>query len=194
MSEHIQSSKENHKPHEQLISKEQQKHSQELAVEKARKALLEHAEKDHQALAHEAAKHAQESHKTKPEATAENRENQSLPGVQQSMKNRAYKRELAKIQTKLPAPSRRFSKIVHSTPIESLSNIGAQTVARPSGLLGGSIVAFTGSLVLYYMAKEYGFRYNYLLMFFLFAGGFMLGAMIELIVWYLSGRKRITAE
>lgn len=180
-----------HKNHENLVSKEHHSRNQELAAEKARKALAEHAEQDHQALAQEAAKHAQESSKHKIDhAASERRDDLTLPGVQQTMKDRAYKRELAKVQTKLPKTSRRFSKVVHNKTVETVSNIGAQTVARPSGLLGGSIVAFAGSLVLYFMAKQYGFRYNYLVMFLLFIAGFAVGALLELVTWSFSGRHK----
>lgn len=174
-----------HQPtsHEHLVDHEKQRANQEAVAEKARQALAEHESKNTTELAHEASKHAVES-KQNMQTTAEKRTYDDTPGVQQAMKNRAYKREIAKIQTKLPPTSRRFSKIIHNKTVESISDIGAQTVARPSGLLGGSIAAFVGSLVLYFLAKQYGFRYNYLMMFILFVGGFVVGGLVELL-----GRK-----
>ena len=76
--------------------------------------------------------------------------------------------------------------------MESISNVGAQTIARPSGLLGGSIAAFAGSLTLYFLAKQYGFRYNYLMMFMLFVGGFAIGGIVELLGWKLFRKNRHT--
>jgi hypothetical protein len=170
-----------HNSNEQLVSHEQQRQNQEHAVENARKALAEHNAKDKVELGKEAAKHANEAKKHVVEQSkTEQRNYDDVPGLQQSMKNRAYKRELTKIQTKLPATSRRFSKVVHNPTVETISNIGAKTIARPSGLLGGSIMAFVGSLVLYVMARQYGFTYNYLMLFMLFTAGFLLGALIEL--------------
>ncbi len=179
--------------HENLVNHEQQKHNQEHAVEKARKALAEHNAKDKAELGREAAKHATETRKHVAEQTkVEQRNYDDVPGLQQSMKNRAYKRELTKIQTKLPTASKRFSKVIHNQTVETISNIGAQTVARPSGLLGGSIVAFAGSLVLYFMARQYGFKYNYLAIFLLFIGGFVIGAVIELATYRFRPRTKRT--
>ncbi len=193
MSEHISKKPEQHATHESIVTPEQQRNNQEQAVEKARKALAEHNAKDKAELAREAVKHANETQNNVAEKTkVEQRSYDDVPGLQQSMKNRAYKRELTKIRAKLPATSKRFSKVIHNPTVETISNIGAQTVARPSGLLGGSIAAFIGSLVLYYMARQYGFRYNYLLMFLLFVAGFVLGAIIELALRRLSPRSRQT--
>lgn len=190
MSEQLKSHEDNKQNHEQLVSKEQQQQNQERTAERARKALEKHAETDKYALKQEVEKQAKESKDYNLDKRAsETRDDTALPGVQQSMKNHTYKRELSKIQTKLPKTSRRFSKVVHSKTVEAISNVGANTVARPSGLLGGSVFAFLGSLVTYYMARHYGFRYNYLMMFLLFIGGFAIGAVIELLVWTFSRRR-----
>lgn len=188
MSEQAHHKPEQTKHHEQLVDHELQKRHHEAAVEKARQALAEHEATNKAELAKEAAKHAQESRRHQPEHAPKT--HHDTLGVQQSMKNRAYKRELAKIQTKLPRGSRSFSKFIHNPTVETVSNIGAQTIARPSGLLGGSIVAFVGSLVLYVMTKQYGFTYNYLMMFLLFLGGFAIGAIIELLGWQLFRKHR----
>lgn len=189
MSERSSHRPEQHKSHEQLVNPEHQQRHQEAAVEKARRALAEHESKNKAELAKEATKHAAEAKKHAP-AEQEPKTYHDIPGVQQSMKNRAYKRELSKIQTKLPPASRRFSKIIHNPTVEAISNVGAQTIARPSGLLGGSICAFIGSLILYVMTKQYGFKYNYLMMFLLFVGGFAIGAVIELLGWHVFFRKK----
>lgn len=190
MSEQLNNHEQHTNGHENLVSKEQIKHNHERAVELARKAQAEHAERDNRALLQEVEKHATEAkHNAINSHTSEQRDDTALPGVQQSMKDRTYKREVSKIQSKLAPASRRFSKLVHNKTVESISNVGAKTVARPSGVLGGSIVAFLGSLVTYYMARHYGFRYNYLMMVILFAAGFAAGAVIELFVWSFT-RKR----
>ena len=189
MSEQAHHKPEQAKHHEQLVDHELQKRHHEAAVEKARRALAEHEATNKAELAREAAKHAQESRKHHKPEEAPKTHHDTL-GVQQSMKNRAYKRELSKIQTKLPRSSRSFSKFIHNPTVETVSNIGAQTVARPSGLLGGSIFAFVGSLVLYVMTRQYGFTYNYLMMFLLFVAGFAIGALVELIGWQLFRKNR----
>lgn len=190
MSEQLKSQEHSTQSHEQLVSKEQHQQNQERAAEQARKALEKHAETDRQALKQEAQKHTKEAKDYQLDKHAsETQDDSALLGVHQSVKDHTYKRELTKIQNRLPKNSKRFSKVIHNKTIESISNAGAKTVARPSGLLGGSIVAFLGSLILYYMARHYGFRYNYLAMFMLFVAGFAAGAIIELFLWSFS-RKR----
>lgn len=190
MSEQLRHQESSHN-NESLVSQEVIARNQELVAERARKAIEKNTEQDKSALAEEVRKHASEARKNKIEAgQSETRDDLSLPGVQQSMKNRTYKRELAKIQTKLSKPQRTFSKIIHNKTVESVSNASAQTIARPSGLLGGSIFAFVGSLATYYMARHYGFRYNYLVLFLLFLVGFAAGAIIELLVWTLKRKQR----
>lgn len=108
---------------------------------------------------------------------------------QQEIKNTAYEQTLKDVQKKLSKPSESFSKIVHNKTIEKISDIGASTIARPSGMLGGSIVAFSGSLVLLYASRSYGFSYNYLLFAVLFVAGYLLGAFIELVLWSLRHKK-----
>lgn len=117
-------------------------------------------------------------------------ESNSFAGVQHSLKSTAYARTLAKTQQKLSKPARTFSRIAHNPVIDKISSAGAETVARPSGLLGGSLCAFLGSLIVLYYSKHYGFRYNYLTLFVLFVGGYLIGAIIELLIWFMSGRKR----
>lgn len=189
MSEHLRSPEQAHSKHEALVSKEQREKHREAALEEARKAIEKHAEQDHHQLAKEAVEHAEQAKTTVEHAPNDQDKDLALPGMQQSIKNNAYRRELNKIQSKLPPSSRKFSKVIHNKTVESISNIGAQTAARPSGLLGGSIFAFSGSLIVYYMARHYGFRYNYLMLFLLFIFGFLVGCILELLVWSLFTRR-----
>lgn len=189
MSERLPSSEKTPNTPEQLVSKEQREARREETLEKAREAIEKHAEQDHNEIAKEAVEQAEHAKPAVEQTPVDRDRDLALPGVQQSIKNNAYRRELTKIQSKLPKQKRNFSKIIHNKTIESISNVGAQTAARPSGVLGGSIFAFLGSVTLYYMARHYGFQYNYLMLFLLFVLGFTVGCVLELLVWSLSGRR-----
>lgn len=132
---------------------------------------------------------AQESHKIKMEDTGE-KESDDLLGMQHSLKSTAYERTLGRIQHKLPKSARAFSKAIHAPLVDKVSEISTKTVARPSGLLGGSICAFLGSVIVLYYSKHYGFKYNYLLLFLLFVSGFVLGATLELVLWLVYYRRK----
>jgi hypothetical protein len=110
--------------------------------------------------------------------------------MQQELKQTAYKRTLAQVQRHLPRRFRSFSKVVHNPTVEAVSNVGAQTVARSSGLLGGSVCAFLGTLVFWYYSKHYGFRYNYSLMLLFFVGGFAVGLVLEVVMRLAKAGRR----
>ena len=116
---------------------------------------------------------------------------QSSFGQQKDMKNLAYKRTLTRAQSQLSALERAFSKVVHHPVVEKVSNVGAQTVARPSGIMGGGLAAALGTGFVLFLGKTYGFTYNYLLFVLLFIAGFVLGLAVELIL-KISRRKKTT--
>lgn len=175
-------------------------HSQEHAAEQHERVRAHHeaaaekarAEKSRENLEkiREAAKaEAQEAHHIKHEQTR-SESNDGLVGNQHDLKKTAYDRTLKKVQRHLPKPVRSFSKFVHNPVVDSISAASANTVGRPSGVLGGSIFAFLGSLGLLYYSKHYGFQYNYLFLFILFVAGFAVGALVELSVWFIFKRRR----
>lgn len=167
-------------------------HHERIHTAKAEAAERARLEKSAENLAHIkelAKKEAQEAHKTKQEEPEE-ADTDSLLGMQHTLKSTAYTRTLSRIQQKLSKPDRTFSRAVHSPLIDKVSTVCNHTVARPSGLLGGSISAFFGSVVILYFSKQYGFRYNYLILFLLFIGGFLAGAIIELLVWAAYSRRK----
>lgn len=190
MSEHAPKSHETHKAHENLVSHEHQAHA-----EKQREAAAEHARRHAKSAEQVAELHekAEKHAKSGEDIKANHLENEPVKdtylGTQKHVKEQAYQQTLRATQRKLPKTSRRFSKVVHNDVVNAVSEVGAKTVARPSGLLGGSMVAFFGSVIFLYYARHYGFRYNYLVLFILFALGFAVGALIELIVWALYSRR-----
>jgi hypothetical protein len=102
-------------------------------------------------------------------------------GVHQTLKSNAYKHTLSRVQSRLSAPERGFSKLIHQSTVESVSNTSAKTLARPSGILGGGLLALVGSSYLLYAAKHYGYHYNFFVFFLLFIIGFAAGILLEAI-------------
>lgn len=106
------------------------------------------------------------------------------------LKSEALRRTLNRTRKHLSKPQRTLSKVVHQPVIDSVSKLGAQTIARPTGLLTGSILALGGSSYLLYSAKHYGYEYNYLAVLLLFAGGYVAGLVIELLAHALHHRSK----
>jgi hypothetical protein len=159
---------------------ERQMHEiQEAINEKASEAMRENAAEKLEKARHEAHKHAQETRSIEPESSPS--QLNTFAG-HQLLKKDAYKQILAQTQSKLSVSARAFSKFIHNPSIETISEVSSKTVARPSGLLGGGVGAFLGSLVLLYTSKYYGFEYNYTLFIVMFVGGFVAGLFIELVL------------
>lgn len=109
--------------------------------------------------------------------------------VNKELHQAARDRALNNIQRKLPLPQRTFSKFIHTSTIKNVSAASAATVTRPSGMLGGSIFAFLGSLLFYWLSKRTGFSYNYLLFILFFVGGFVVGLVLELSLFLVRHKK-----
>jgi hypothetical protein len=102
--------------------------------------------------------------------------------VNSNLKKIAAKQQLKQIQQQLPRSDRALSKVVHQPLIRVVSDNAGKTITRPSGLLGGGVVAFLGTSLYVYFTKHIGLQYNYLLFALFFVGGFVLGLMLELII------------
>lgn len=95
------------------------------------------------------------------------------------LKNIAFKQKMRDVQRKEKPAERRFSRIIHQPVVEEISNLAEGTVARPSGLLFGGIFSVLSSLLVLYIARHYGYEYNFLVGIVSFAGGFALGLLLE---------------
>lgn len=126
-------------------------------------------------------------------AAADARPAQPL-NINRELKAITLRRELKSIQRKLPASARALSKIVHQPAIRAASEVSGKTISRPSGLLGGSLVAFFGTTAYYYLAKDMGFEYNYLVFLALFVGGFLFGLGLELLVYVATRSHRQASD
>jgi hypothetical protein len=137
--------------------------------------------------------HAAARHKTNPVEHLQAAEKASEPAqhtyINRELKSITLRRELQQIRRKLPAPQRALSKLIHQPAVRVVSEGVGKTVSRPSGLLGGGLVAFIGSSGYLYLAKHMGYTYNYFVFLVLFAGGFALGLILELTVYSLTRRK-----
>jgi hypothetical protein len=102
--------------------------------------------------------------------------------ITRAEKKAAKQRQQLRIQRQLPAPKRALSRVIHQPVVRAISDASSSTISRPSGLLGGGLVAFLGTTSYLYLAKHLGFTYNYLVFLLLFVGGFAIGLILELLV------------
>jgi len=110
--------------------------------------------------------------------------------INRELKQITLRRELQTIRRQLGAPQRALSRVVHQPAVRVVSEAAGNTVSRPSGLLGGSLVAFFGTSGYLYLAKHIGFTYNYFVFFLLLAGGFAIGLALEFMVHLATASRR----
>ena len=176
-------------------------HENNHEVKKHAEAVREAAERQAEASRHEHAESISEirdriekASKSKHEQADRQKESEKKESEQpelasKELKDLAYRRTLRRVQNKLPAPARAFSKVIHTPAVDVASEFAGKTIARPSGVLAGGIFAFLGSSVFLWTTKHYGYEYNYLLFALLFAGGFVFGLLVE-ILFRLAKRRR----
>lgn len=99
--------------------------------------------------------------------------------VNKHLKEMAFSRALTRARKKLSVPSRAFSKFAHIPAVDKASEAIGKTIARPAGMLWGSVLAFIGASALLWITKHYGYEYNYLMLIVLFGGGLILGNVAE---------------
>ena len=104
---------------------------------------------------------------------------------QKELKAESYRKTMSHVRRKLPKRDRALSKVIHNKKVEAASEVGAKTIARPSGILGGGVVALCGSIFLLYMSKHYGFEYNYFSFILLLVAGFFIGMIGEVLVRFV---------
>lgn len=95
------------------------------------------------------------------------------------LQKQTLQRELKSIQRKESAPARALSKVIHQPAIRATSEVAGKTISRPSGLLGGGIVAFVGTSVYLYLAYYIGFTYQPTVFLVLLVAGFAAGIVVE---------------
>jgi hypothetical protein len=89
----------------------------------------------------------------------------------------------------LSPPERVFSKVIHNPAVEKASDITAKTIARPSGLLLGSIGAFVASLAVFVISRRTGFTYNFLIFMIMFVIFYLFGIVLELFLQLIKRRS-----
>lgn len=171
-----------------------QKNELEAIREKLDRELESKAEKakgshlDTEALSRTVEQHAISGKEMSPGDRADTKRHPVL--VNKQLKDMAYLRAMTRVRKHLSIPSRAFSKVVHSKALERPSEVIGNTVARPSGMLGGAFVAAIGSSILLWVTKHYGYEYNYLAVILLFVIGLTLGLAVEILWKTFRFKKR----
>lgn len=181
MSEHLRPGHEiqpNNAEHHKGAERHVGSHEKEHALAKHRNEIAQSAEKQALSSSEIAAKSSEKSH-----------DQPRSHHITKDIKNVTFQRSLVRVRKRLSAPNKVLSSVVHQPVVERVSEAAGRTVARPSGFLGGGLFAFMGTLTLLYVTRKYGYEFNYLVFFMLFIGGFMVGSILELLIFSVKSSK-----
>lgn len=150
----------------------------ERLEEQARRAVEKQHHTNHEHLKHHAEK--------KAEQTEDIAERLRETVEQRSQTNYGYEsadtipRAVSQARKQLKPAEQKLSKFIHNSKVEKVSEVTGATIARPSGLLWGSLFSFIGTLAFYVTSLVFGYEYNAFVAIIAFVGGFGLGLILEL--------------
>lgn len=104
--------------------------------------------------------------------------------------NQTYQRSMNSVRNSLQNHERNLSKVIHNPVVEKASDLASRSIARPTGILFGSVFSFVGSLFGYLLARRLGGELPYSIFAILFIGGFCLGLIFELAIYIYKIKKR----
>lgn len=102
----------------------------------------------------------------------------------------SFKSQMKYAQAEMSPSERAFSKVIHNKAIEKSSDFIGSTIARPNAMLSGSIAAFIGITVLYFIAKYYGFQLSGFETIAAFILGWIIGIVYDYLAVMIRGHKK----
>lgn len=73
-------------------------------------------------------------------------------------KQAVYRQTMAHIQKSMSAPSRAFSRVIHTPFVERSSDVLGSSLARPNAILAGSFSALLLVSIMYVVARTFGYQ------------------------------------
>lgn len=100
-----------------------------------------------------------------------------------------FNQTMQHIQKDMSPASRTFSKIIHHPVVDKTSEVVGNTVARPNLILAGGIGTLTLGLIVYLIAKHYGYVLSGSEAIGTFVLGWLIGAVVEFVRIGFKGRS-----
>lgn len=100
-----------------------------------------------------------------------------------------FKRTMVAIRKEMSPVEQTFSKIIHNKTVEAISEVAAVTVARPNAVLSGAVCAFILTLVVYSIARNYGYALSGFETIASFIIGWGAGAVFDFFKVMVTGKR-----
>lgn len=170
-------------PERQRSAQELEKVAQEthtLLNEQLRQNVEKSSEQNPDKARHEVERittEAEEKQRQEQQKTASAEKVEQKPLTKRDI-NKKYKETMTNMQSQLPKSSRAFSKVIHNPVVEKTSEVIGNTVARPNLVISGAIGSLA-SVVVYVIARKYGYELSGFETIGFFILGWTIGAVIE---------------
>lgn len=148
------------------------------AAEKLERRAERAAERQHEKLddaRHEALEQAEASQTAETEKPVVS---EAPRQITKADRTDSYRKTMKKMQSELSPASRTFSKVIHNPAVEKASEAIGSTVARPNLIIAGALGAIS-SVIVYFIARHYGYVLSGSETIILFGCGWVIGAIIE---------------
>ncbi len=172
-------------------------HELERLAQEQRETIREKLEKNHEDKAEkleDITREAIEKAHTAEKETAPHKrekitkaERRGIPSKKE--RDISYKRTMTQVQTEMSVPSRAFSKIIHVKPVEKTSEVVGSTIARPNAILAGSFMAFVFTLVIFLIARYYGYPLSGAETIAGFIIGWSIGVLFDYVRVMVTGKR-----
>lgn len=111
------------------------------------------------------------------------------PAQRKAKAKASYKKTMKETQAQMKPAERSFSKVIHAPAVEKTSEVVGSTVARPNAILSGSAMAFVFTLVLYLVAKYYGYPLSGSETIAAFILGWVVGLLFDYLRVMITGKR-----
>ncbi len=138
---------------------------------------------------HEIEKLSVETEKKPEQDRQTSHERRSGGSIGNRERDESFNITMQEVRAQLPAPSRAFSKLIHNKTIEKASEALGGTIARPDALLSGAVFAFSITLAVYLIAKNFGYPLSGFESIGAFILGWVIGLAYDFLKVMITGRQ-----
>lgn len=158
-------------------------------LEKAREHAATEYERDKEAASYEKAR----SDALEKASSIEKRPSAPLPEIvkrpTKKSKEQSFQAAMDDTRRHMSPIERSFSRVIHNKTVEKVSEVTAKTIARPNAIASGAIFAFLFTLLIYIIAKKYGYPLSGFETIGAFILGWSVGIAYDLIRAMVQGRS-----
>ena len=133
------------------------RHEQQERLRESHETVDDKPEKSVESAKQEALEKASSAEKAKNRETKTSKEKRNDGPIPKAAREASFKSTMKQVQSEMNAPSRAFSKVIHNKAVDAVSSAVGNTIARPNAILSGSVFAFVLTLVVFLVARYYGY-------------------------------------